>query len=64
MANLIIIPDNLIGYNFGGRARYYYQNDSRVSLIGKLTLWNFHGIENRNMNVNKNPIYPTNERVY
>ena len=69
MASLIIVLDNLVGHNFGGRVftgyiRYYYRNDLHVNLISKLTLWNFHGIKNGNVNVSENPIYPTNERVY
>ena len=64
IASLIIIFDNFVGHNFSGRIRCYYRNDSRVGLIGKLTLWNFHGVKNGNVNINENPIYPTNKRVY
>ena len=68
MANLIIIPNNLIGYNFGGydfvgHTRCYYRNDFRISLISKLILWNFYNIGNGNVSVNENLIYPINERV-
>ena len=57
MASLIIVPDNFVGY-----ARHCW-NNFRVGLTGKLTPWNFHGVENGNVSVSKNPICPTNERV-
>ena len=69
MANLIIVLDNLVSHNFGGYVfigyiRCYYRNDFRVGLISKLIPWSFHGVENRNVSISKNPICPINKRVY
>ena len=63
MASLIIVLNNFVGYNFISYGRCC-RNDFRIGLINKLILWNFHDIENRNVNISENPIYPTNERVY
>ena len=68
IASLIIVLNNFVGHNFGGRdfvgyARCCYRNDFRVSLISKLIPWNFHGVENGNRSVSENPICPTNKRV-